>query len=974
MHNDFESSVQKEGMELFAAMQKEQDSLFDKQAWLGKMLDWVMKDPSFKVDLFHFVDVLPMLESKEQVFSHIQEYLLKKDRELPLFMGSALKAASFSFAQGMATSLIKKNVTDMAQRFIAGENIELAAKSLQKLSSQGFCFTLDLLGEKTLSDKEADSYFSRYSELIKNIRYFVPEESNKNNFANISIKISALTCHLKEEAISYTINQLYDRVNKLIKLAQEHRVFINFDIESQQSIEIIYGLFHKIILSDDFKTWPHLGIVVQAYLLNAREHLERLITLAKQRACPITIRLVKGAYWDYEVVRAQKLGLPCPVFRNKAASDLNFEALSQLLIDNIEYVRAAFASHNIRSLAAAISYAKKKSVDKSNYEIQMLYGMGESEAKVFVKRGHCVRIYSPLGEILPGMAYLVRRLLENTSQMGFLKLSHHDNKDASRLLMPPKSTNNPIVEEFSSDFKNISATDFGLAENRRLFLAALSEIKRELPFSVPVVISGEKRESSRFLSPLCPSDTTLALGTVHLASVQDTLDAVKASNHAFLELFDTSLSERVGHLLELAKILEHDRLYLAALICIEVGKCWAEADADVAEAIDFCRYYAERAQIELSDKILGDLLSEENRLYYQGRGPSVVIAPWNFPLAILCGMSVAAYVAQNPIIIKPAEQSSIIAYELFKRMLTAGFKAHAVQFLPGLGEEVGAQLVKHPDIATIAFTGSMAVGHEIVKSANTVVFGQIQMKRVISEMGGKNAIIIDDDADLDEAVKATMESAFSFSGQKCSAASRVIVVGTIFKSFKERLVEASRSLIIGSSLNPESDMGPVIDKESYERLLAISQKLSIDQDLDILYQGYGATSGYFVPPLIVEPKNAQHWLMCEELFGPILALYHVADIEHALAVANQSRYALTGAIFSRSPKNIAKARKRFNVGNLYINQKCTGAMVNRQPFGGFKMSGTGIKAGGPFYLLNFVDAKLISENTMRSGFTPKLSV
>jgi RHH-type proline utilization regulon transcriptional repressor/proline dehydrogenase/delta 1-pyrroline-5-carboxylate dehydrogenase len=268
----------------------------------------------------------------------------------------------------------------------------------------------------------------------------------------------------------------------------------------------------------------------------------------------------------------------------------------------------------------------------------------------------------------------------------------------------------------------------------------------------------------------------------------------------------------------------------------------------------------------------------------------------------------------------------------------------------------------------------MKVGHEISKAAHTVSFGQIQMKRVICEMGGKNAIVIDDDADLDEAVVGVIKSAFLYAGQKCSAASRAIVVGGVKDQFIERLVEAVNSISIGSSVDPGSFMGPVIDKEAYERLMSSQEKLKRDSSIKVLQQGQKLEGGYFVPTMVVLVEDPSHWVMQEELFGPILAIYHAPDLPHAINIANNTRYALTGAFYSRSPKNIAYGQESFLVGNLYINQKCTGALVYRQPFGGFKMSGTGIKAGGPYYLLNFVDMKLTSENTMRRGFTPEVSI
>ncbi len=972
MNTRLEQSILLEGKQLFSSIRNEKESLFDKNYWLGRMMDWVMKDPSFKVDLFRFVDVLPVLSTKDQVAKHIDEYLLQKDRELPLLMGTALKAASFSFARGMAASAIRKNVSAMAQKFILGEDLFSAEKSLLGLEKQGFCFTIDLLGEKTLSYQEADEYFERYRQLILQLPKILPQ--NKTNPPNISIKISALSPNIREEDPRYSIDEAKKRVFPLLLLAKEHHVFINFDLESYQSHEIINELFNEIILSEEFAGWPHLGIVVQAYLKDSLEHAQQLIHHAKKRNTPFSIRLVKGAYWDYEVVKAEQMGHQCPVFEEKYLTDQNYEKISKLLLDEIDHIRPCFGSHNIRSLAHAISYANQKNIDPGRYEIQMLYGMAESERKALLHRGHILRIYVPLGEMLPGMSYLVRRLLENTSQMSFVKKSHHDQENEDQLLGEPMASETIHPEKIKASFINENLLDFTNKETRIHFEEALEALKKKLPIHVPILIANQEQESLESMPRTCPSETNLIISHVKLASTKHADIALKLCLQGAQKLAAIGIEQRAYHLQTLADILDKDRFELSALISYEVGKTWAEADADVAEAIDFCRYYAWCAKVELAFSPLGQVSGEENNLYYQARGPTLIIAPWNFPLAILCGMSVAAYVAGNPIIMKPAEQSSAIAYFLYQRMMTAGFLRECVHFLPGRGEIVGRYLVSHADIATICFTGSMAVGHEISRAASTVVQRQTQMKKIIVEMGGKNAIIIDDDADLDEAVLAVLKSAFVYAGQKCSAASRVILVDSIAEPFIERLKSATESFKVGPAFLPSTFMGPVIDAEAYERLKEKLTLLKQDTSLRKIYEGPQQSGGYYIPASIFLVNDENHWLMTEELFGPILAIYLAPDLDHALRVANNSKYALTGAIFSRSPANIGKAKCLFNVGNLYINQKCTGALVHRQPFGGFKMSGTGIKAGGQHYLLNFVDAKVVSENTMRRGFAPGVSL
>ncbi|HXW59950.1 MAG TPA: proline dehydrogenase family protein, partial [Myxococcota bacterium] len=793
MNSTLEKQISLEGMAIFSAIKNSKESMFDKHYWLGRMMEWVMKDPSFKVDLFRFVDVLPALNTNEQISEHIKEYLIDRHRDIPLFLGTALKATSFSLTKGLAAAAIRKNVTDMAERFILGTNIKKAATGLTKLKEQGFSFTIDLLGEKALSDFECEAYASRYRDIIEALPSIGTYKSG--DVPNISIKVSSLAVNLREEDPRFSVEEAKRRVWPLLRLAKEKGVFVNFDLETWATHEIVCQLFNEILTSDEFFSWPHLGIVVQAYLKESGTHLKSLIDLCRMRKTPITVRLVKGAYWDYEVIKAEQLGISCPVFREKAQTDLNYEALSRLLIDHAQVIIPAFGSHNIRSLAQSIAYAKEQGLSKEHYEIQMLYGMANAEKKALLDGGHHVRLYVPIGEMIPGMSYLVRRLLENTSQMGFIKIREHDHMAEEALLKRPEIEEKSAPAKKPDSFVNEPMLDFTEANVREHFRDEIEKVSSLLPMRVPVMIEGNKTPCDHHIERLSPNDPQKLIALVDMADNAQADLAVKLSLQAFLDFKDSSLNERVACLYELASILKKDLYYIAAIICHEVGKTWAEAVADAAEAIDYCRYYAWQAENELHEQQLSIISGQDNRLYYQGRGPTVIIAPWNFPIAILGGMSVAAYVAGNPIIMKPAEASSLTAYVLYERMIAAGFNKKACHFLPGSGEQIGAHLVSHPDIANICFTGSMAVGHKIIKAANSVTSEQRQMKRVICEMGGKNAIIIDDDADLDEAVAAIIKSAFLFAGQKCSAASRIIIVGAIKKLAIERLIAACKSMV-----------------------------------------------------------------------------------------------------------------------------------------------------------------------------------
>ncbi len=988
-----DQEIQKAGAALFEKMKGETPGVFNKAYWEGAILEWAMKDPGFKVDMFRFVDVFPTLKTKDQVTQHIKEYLLKEGRELPGLIATALKAATTGLTAGIAQSTMKGQIEGMANRFIIGKDAKQALPELKKLHKDGIAFTVDLLGEGTVSEDEADVYARRYFDLVENLtsevaKFPADDVIDRNHLGpiprtNVSLKISAMFSQIDPVDTRGSVAALKARVMPLFLRAKEKNVFLNVDLEQWAYHDITYDLFEEIVTSPELRSWPHVGIVIQGYLKSSTKDADRLLSIAKSRGAPITIRLVKGAYWDYETVLAKQQGWETPVFAVKSDTDANYERLSRFLLENHEHLGPAFGSHNLRSLTHAMVLAKELRLPERAVEAQMLYGMAEPERTVFRGLGHRVRVYAPVGELLPGMAYLVRRLLENTSNSGFLKLSHHDNVDVSKLLVRPSAPLAPNEQtekmermplpakgDLRSRFVNCALADFTVPAQRASFQAAIVTLTKKLPIAVPVIVGGETQSGRPTQARPSPNQTTLKVADVALATVADVDAAVVRAQAAWPAWRDTPLPERCALLEKLADAIEADRDQMSALQCHEVGKTWKEADADVAEAVDFCRYYARHALSELAAKKQGNIFGEDNTLSYEGRGVAAIIAPWNFPLAILCGMTTAALVAGNTVVMKPAEQSSAVAFGLYEKMKAVGFPKDVFHFLPGLGEEVGRALVAHIGVAQIAFTGSKAVGLAIVEQAAKTLPGQAQVKRVVCEMGGKNAIIVDDDADLDEAVHGVLRSAFGFAGQKCSACSRVLVVESVADAFTRRLVDAAKSMTTGSGVDCGTFLPPVVDEEARARLMAVIENPA--PGAEKLYVGPAIAGGTFVPPALFAVKDARHALMQQELFGPVLAVHRVKSFEAALDVANGTEFALTGAVFSRSPAHLELARQRFRVGNLYLNRGSTGALVERQPFGGFGMSGIGTKAGGPGYLLLFVDPRVVTENTMRRGFTPDL--
>jgi predicted delta-1-pyrroline-5-carboxylate dehydrogenase group 2 len=517
-------------------------------------------------------------------------------------------------------------------------------------------------------------------------------------------------------------------------------------------------------------------------------------------------------------------------------------------------------------------------------------------------------------------------------------------------------------------FSNEPVLELRRASVRAQLDDALSAVDRSLPLSVPVAIGGDQRRDAKpQLTSTDPGEPSRVVAEVTAAAASDVDAAVAAAASARTSWGEIGAARRAEALVRAAAWLRSRRLELAALEVHECAKPWPEADADVCEAIDFLEYYARGAiELEAGRPIL-QVPGERNELRYVPRGVVAVISPWNFPLAIPCGMTAAALAAGNGVVLKPAEQSPGIAWRLVEALRAGGVPAEAISLLPGYGE-VGAALVKHSGVHAIAFTGSMPVGLEIMRVAAEVPPGQKHLKHVVAEMGGKNCVIVASDADLDEAVPGIVSSAFVYAGQKCSAASRVLVDEAIADQLIERVAGAARVLVVGQASSLTTDVPPVIERDAQERVLRYDA--IAERDGRIVARGGNdevPAEGWFCPPVVAADVASDSPVLGEEVFGPLLTINRVRDVSEALDVVDGLPFALTGGLFARDPSLIRLVRARTTVGNLYVNRGITGAMVGRQPFGGNRLSGTGTKAGGPDYLLHFVEPRAVTENTMRHG-------
>ncbi len=976
LNRDREQRLREIGSGIHSAAARETPSFFDTGGWMGRIMEWAMRDEAFKFQLFRYVDVLPSLKRDALVVELLKEYFTGEVNTPPLIRKGIERLGKGALGSHIAAKVIRAGVQALARQFIAGKDPRDALGALKTLREKGCAVSVDLLGEVVVSEREAEEYGEGYLELLK---FMSPEakawkadplldrdERGAIPRFDISFKVSSLYSRLDPMDWEGSVEQTKERLRPLLRMAKEADASICFDMEHSYYKDLTLAVFKSIL--EEFSDFPFAGVALQAYLKDTRGDLLDLLDWARARKRRITVRLVKGAYWDYETAINRQKGWPVPVFQNKEETDLNFEELTALLLENSEFFRPAIATHNIRSVSNAIAVAESLDLPPGSFEFQMLYGMGEPVRRVLRKMGHRVRVYAAVGELIPGMAYLVRRLLENTSNESFVRQFFAEKRSFEELIRPPQRTTPGSGHAPSGKaFRNEPPLDFSEAGNREKMKDALKRVRGELNRRYPLAGGNGEAMAGVEAVSVNPANPSEVVGRVSLAGTKEAERAIQPAREAWATWRAVSPRGRAEYLFRAAEELRKKRFELAALEVYEVGKTWKDADGDVTEAIDYLEYYGREMEKLGAPVRLGDYSGEVNDYGYEPRGIGVVIAPWNFPLAIPAGMVSAGIVAGNCVIFKPSGLSPVTGWKLAEAFRSTGLPPGVLQFLPGRGGEAGEFLVSHPATDFIAFTGSREVGLEIVKRAGETSAGQRNVKKVIAEMGGKNAVIVDETADMDEAVAGVLESALGFQGQKCSACSRVIVIGEAWDEFCDRLWGAMESITIGPPENPGVLMGPVIDDGARKRIQGYRETAVKAGKVVRARDAKG--EGFFVGPAMVLDAEPDSPLAQDEIFGPLVAVMRAGDFGEAMEIANSTPYALTGGIFSRSPAHIMRAKDEFRVGNLYINRKITGALVGRQPFGGFGMSGVGSKAGGPDYLLQFMNPRTISENVLRRGFS-----
>ncbi len=932
-----------------------------------------------RVHLLKFLALLPSLdhdkeghEVKRNLLESLRRLLEdsknRSKKELPLYLvvifSTGLQLATLIPPKALSI-LIRFLVKMMAKRFIAGESITTSHKTLRQLRLTNRQATLDQLGELVVSTHEAQEYFEKVLQLIHGLKEHIPRgEKNGAGIynAHVSIKVSALSHDFRSQAFEATYAKVAPRLKRILLEAHREEVFINIDAEHYHYRDLVLKIFGKVLLeTPELKNYTQTGIVVQAYLRDGASHLMDVVDLAKKRNIRMPIRLVKGAYWDAETIEGEAHQFSAPQFLNKEESDLHFRQLSYLSLKHHDHLHLTIGSHNLQDHSFVEALRELRFPNAPVIEHQCLHMTYEALSHGLSKMNWPTRNYMPIGNLLVGMAYLVRRIMENSSQVGVLSIMRSHQKMSGfippvEVLLSKKKEGTLVHDSFMTNLQG----NYSPTRPLRPYLGGeLKGLQDEISLlSSDLLSKQEDFKQSSDTKVYCSSRPDFILGTIKENTPEVTLKAMDALEEGLRKTSwgrKSAVLQRISIMLRASDLMLMRRNKLSALLMYEGGKTMTEALADVDEAIDFINFYA-REELRL----------QTSEISFTNRGIFAVIAPWNFPLAIPCGMTVAALVAGNAVILKPAEQTPLIARELYNLLLEAGVPREVFTLILGDGEKVGAPLVTSQKVAGVVFTGSKTVGSWIYKTAaKEIVFHDhhktLMQKKVITEMGGKNAIIVTNNCELDETISGIIYSAFGHAGQKCSAASRVIVHKDVKEALVLRLTKALKDLKVGESLDPETYVSPLISSEDQER---VRSAVCEAKDEVIRFGGhihldrsFEKLPGFCVGPTLLElpihqAMKKESWAQ-KEIFGPVVHVIGYETLFEAVELFNSTEYALTGGIYSQSQDDIDFLLKFLKAGNIYVNRPNTGARVAIEPFGGFKLSGTGPKAGGRDYLKEF---------------------
>lgn len=883
----------------------------------------------------------------------------------------------FSFLHKMAVKsgepairvAVRQAMKIMGQEFVLAETIHGGLKTAKHQQAKGFTYSYDMLGEAAKTQADAAHYIKAYADAIQALSR---EATSDNPILNpgISVKISALHSRYEFAQTQAVETELYEVLLSLAKQAKAAHIGFNIDAEEADRLESSLSLFEKLALASELSAWNGLGFVVQAYQKRALSVIEWLTDLAQRSQHKFMLRLVKGAYWDTEIKLAQTLGhKDYPVFTRKENTDLSYLVCAQHLLDNKDVFYAQFATHNARTVAAIEAYSK----DKNQFEFQCLHGMGEALYEKVVADGYHCRIYAPVGEHKSLLAYLVRRLLENGANTSFVNMLADESLSIDSIIASPiqkiekqqqyRHSAIPLPGDLYAPLRQ-NARGENLADSDWLNLYYLYlDSAGQKQYTAKPLLTKNVHNTNALIQVTNPA-TDKPIGTVQYTCTEQIESALESAHDQYHSWDALGGDARADILEKAADLYEQNSFKLIALCQLEAGKTLADGVAELREAVDFMRFYAVQARDEFQTPvILPGPTGEKNEYSLHARGVFVCISPWNFPLAIFTGQLSAALMAGNAVIVKPAEQTPLIASCAVKLLHQAGVPRAILQYLPGTGQEVGAALTADSRPAGVVFTGGTKTAQHIYASLSSRA--NAPLPHLIAETGGLNAMIVDSSALAEQVTTDVIASAFQSAGQRCSALRVLFIQEEVADELITMIKGAMAQLTVGDPTELATDVGPIIDQPALD---AIQAHIATFSDKGLLARSpIDQTAGYYCAPALIEISDIG--LLKEEVFGPVLHIvrYQSNALQGVIESINKTGYGLTLGIHSRINETIDYVIKRAKVGNIYVNRNIIGAVVGTQPFGGEGLSGTGPKAGGPHYLHRFAVERVVSTDTTAAG-------
>ena len=888
-------------------------------------------------------------------------------------LGAALQRLISRTGSAAIRPIILQGMKIIGKQYVMGTTIDAALKRAKSFESRGYRYSYDMLGEAARTREDAEKYFQSYLNAIQAIGQ-ASQGLTPITGPGISVKLSALHPRYEFAKRQKVMDELVPLLLTLARAAKEQNIGLTVDAEEADRLELSLDVIEQVFRDPTLNDWEGFGLAVQSYQKRAPYVIDWLADLSKQYHRRLMVRLIKGAYWDTEIKVSQVLGLAgYPVFTRKNSTDVSFIACAKKLLSQPECFYPQFGTHNAYSIAAIMEIAG----NNRNFEFQCLHGMGQPVYDQIVAKDKWnmpCRIYAPVGTHQDLLGYLVRRLLENGANSSFINRIADEKTPVENIVEDPVARIAALTHKphphiplpkhiYGQERLNSSGVDFtNMATLEELQTKMLAAEKEE--WQAGPIINGKMLVEATKQPVKSPSDLTRIVGYVTEATPETIEKALIHADQAKTAWGKTDVAERAQCLLRAADLFEKNMPRLMTLLTREAGKQLVDCVSEIREAVDFCRYYAERAQKDLKPVELKGPTGEFNQLSLHPRGVIVCISPWNFPMAIFAGQIVAALAAGNTVIAKPAEQTPLIAAEVVRLLHEAGIPSGALQLLPGRGDIVGSKIVSDIRTSGVMFTGSTEtaklIHQSLAKRPGPIV-------PLIAETGGQNAMIVDSSALPEQVVADVIQSAFNSAGQRCSALRVLFLQEDIADRVIEMLKGAMQDITLGDPSLLSTDVGPVIDQDALEMLNKHVVKMQNEATLIYQVQIDSLPNGYFFAPAAFELKNLS--ILQREVFGPILHIirYKANELDQVLDQIIQTGYGLTLGIHSRIDATVKYIESRMPVGNLYVNRNMIGAVVGVQPFGGERLSGTGPKAGGPHYLPHLCVERAISINTTAAG-------